>query len=380
MSYKWFPRIFGSFILVCIVYFSYRWMAWTPPVGPMVAVSGKVAVAMEYGLQELNQRTMEQTVVQRRRESSKSCRQLPEHLNRTELSSWGKNEYGRYVQLEYPLLEYISDEAQIEYWNFASQWTAIVPSTEPGRALEDTELKQKLARAIRRVLMTDDVPCAYEWHAVRGVVALHGELLVLKEHGDVSAVARYDARSTRLSPYRDALRISDREAEELSDLSLSRMLVANATAAVFARSIAALSGYMPDTLDAFRVLCSPFNRSYVGYEAAAIAWNEGRFLATVPDVLSGENLASYRTVASVDEENSKEMLSRIATRVSEFGIEIFEINGHWSYVRDSLSCRFPPQLNGTDRGREYYLSDADHPVIHFVLQENAKVSKMLAMR
>jgi hypothetical protein len=294
-----------------------------------------------------------------------ACRQLPVRINRSALALWGKNEQGQTVQLERPTAEVLPVERQVTLWDLVNRLIGSRGTLEEPRNNIAESLRTTLERARKRILSLQDIPCAYEWNIVRGIVEMYGPHLILRDHGQVNPLAKYDPRVKTVSNYQNARRISDAQAEQENDVALSVRMVENATALVFARSVAEQSGHMPDTLDSFRDICVPFNIAYTGFEEAAILLNRGRYL----EAIQGPEHQDIKMIQDVDRGVPNEFISRIAQHVQEV---------EPAYVKTKqalplyVECRFPPQAAGPDQGMEFFPDELNDPIINFV---NAELSE-----
>ena len=299
-----------------------------------------------------------------------ACRQLPAHMNRAGLPLWGKSEADEPVQLEEPVVELLSKKKRQEIKGVARRVIASMNVQEEPRTDIQDSLKDKIELARKRVLALQTIPCAYEWNLVRAIVDSYGPHLILRNHGDADLLSQFDSRVKMTSTFQNAKRISDSEAEQENDVTLSARMVENATALVFARSVSILSGFRPDSLDAFRTVCVQFNTSYTGYEQAAILLNRGRYLEAIqvkgnPDV---------KMIQDLDRGVPNEFIRRISDTVRHMGTVYAEAEKN---LPVHTGCRFPPEANGPNEGMELFPNDLSDPIINLVellLSEQTKVA------
>lgn len=359
-----------------IAFFVYRIVTIDERTVPKLSIIGKQAQSITAQAiattQASIQNDAQQAWVARRRPS---CRQLPARINRSGLANWGEDEQGRIVQFQDPMLVTFSVEDLLDLWGFASRWTSVMNDRANMSVQTPVSgpLKAKILRAKNRILSLEDVPCGYEWSVVQGIVASYGEHLILREHGDINSVASYDVRANGTSAYQDAKRITDQDAMQMDEVSLSVRMVENATALIFARSVSNLSGYLPDTLDAFRTICSRFNVSYMGFEQAAILWNKGRFSAQLKERPNDELRRTVELTEDVDRGDSRRFLAEMWRRENTLRPAIMDIE---QSLPAHASCRFPPSTEPLEYGMELYLPGLSDPVINFVQKVQSDESKV----
>lgn len=315
-----------------------------------------------------------QAVRKQPRVESTLCRQLPAHIDRTNNPFWGLNDQGQVVQLQNSYPEILSFDVQVDHMYMVGRIiNATQTLADPPKPLADGPLKVKIESAKRRILSTRNVPCAYEWSIVQGIVALYGEHLIVRGIGEINPLAQYEARIGVASIYQDRMRILAYDAERESDMMLSIRMVRSATAMVFARSFSVLSGFAPDVLDAFRTLCPPFNISYAGFEEAALLWNEGRFLEAVRYELDDQNHPDLKMMKDVDRGNFGEFIARVTSAVRDSEQAFIQVE---QKLPPHYTCKYPPRLNGPNQGVQLFPNELNDPMINFVMLTTSEQSKV----
>lgn len=311
-----------------------------------------------------------------------SCGPLPASINRSTLVFWGFDDdatsvvpYQRSAPSSY------TNEQRFQIWQWASEYVSAArqaPTISKHVPLS-AELKERLASARTHILNITELPCAYEWRAVQGVIVSHAEQLILSDCGEVDPLNEYDGGLKAASIYQQLNRIPASRAEKESVLSLALQMIDHATSLVFARSIRIRAGMAPGYLEAFRKLCMPFGVSYAANESAAILWNRGRFLASVHDSLTEDALKAHQDAFAMmreaDNGRADVLMRTVRQRLMEAGPAYTKMA---EGTPKNIICEYPPGSGdfGTEQARSINVDDVNDPIVNFVQKALSDQSKI----